>query len=671
MQPIQLHSLPKGYSRVSTSSDDGRDLGFQFRGQTENIDRATKPPYERGTTREAFSRPDTGEGVNADANKDLDQDLYEDDKSRSPTAHDLQTLPRVADTISWRVYTVAFVELCERFSYYGTQILFQNYVQRGLLTPTGAAPNPAGSTDNNPGALGRGQQVATGLSTFFAFWCYVTPLLGAWLADTYLGRYTMIMISIACALLGHFILFIGATPSVLQHPDVALGTFIAGIFVFGLGTGGFKPNISPLIAEQIVTDTLHVRTTKTGDRVIVDPAQTSARIYNWFYLFINIGAFVGQVSMSYAALYVGYYLAFLLPTVLFLLCPLVLAVCKKNYRLHPPQGSVLGPAVKLLVYATKGRWSLNPIRTVRNLREHDFWDRVKPSRIPPAHRPDWMTFDDAWVDEVRRLFKACAVFLWYPLYNVTYIQMSNNLMSQADTMRHKGVPPEIVSNLDPLALIVLIPICDLVIYPALRQSGIRFTPIKKITLGFWAGAAAMVYAAVLQDHIYKNNVCGRYPSEGMPDGSDCPPAGISIWAQTGIYILIAISEILASVTSLEYAFTKAPKNMRSMVQAFALLMTALANVIGEALLSLSTDPLLVWNYASMAVIAFVAGCLFWRSHRHLDEEEDSLNQLPAGRVGVTFHGGDEQRGRRGSDASLDSAASDEGMLEESKRSSRI
>jgi POT family proton-dependent oligopeptide transporter len=86
------------------------------------------------------------------------------------------------------VYTVAFVELCERFSYYGTQILFQNFVQRKLLTPTGAAPNPGGDTDNNPGALGQGQQTATALSTFFSFWCYITPLLGAWLADTYLGR---------------------------------------------------------------------------------------------------------------------------------------------------------------------------------------------------------------------------------------------------------------------------------------------------------------------------------------------------------------------------------------------------------------------------------------------------------------------------------------------------
>ncbi|EXJ83708.1 POT family proton-dependent oligopeptide transporter [Capronia coronata CBS 617.96] len=550
-----------------------------------------------------------------------------------PTEEELKTLPRVADEIPWRVYTVAFVELCERFSYYGTQILFQNFIQRRLLTPTGRAPNPGGDTDNNPGALGQGQQIATSLGTFFSFWCYALPLLGAWMADTYLGRYKTIMISIACAIVGHVILTVSAAPSVLENTHGALIAFIVAIIIFGLGTGGFKPNISPLIAEQIVGEHLRVSTNKRGERVIVDPAQTSARIYNWFYLFINIGALTGQLSMSYAALYVGYYLAFLLPTLMFLLCPIVLIAFKKNYRLTAPQGSVLGPAIKLLWHATKGRWSLNPVRTVKNLRRASFWDDVKPSHIPPSRRPEWMTFDDAWVDEMRRGFKACSVFLWYPLYWIASNQINNNLTSQADTMRHAGLPPEIVSNMDPLALIILIPICDLGIYPALRRAGIQFTPIKKITLGFWTAAAAMVYASVLQNYIYNHNDCGRYPSAGLPDGTDCPPARISIWAQTGIYVLVAISEILASITSLEYAFTKAPKNMRSMVQAFALFMTAVANAIGEGLIALSTDPLLVWNYASMALITFVAGCLFLVSHRHLDAEEDALNQLPAGQVG--------------------------------------
>jgi len=40
-----------------------------------------------------------------------------------PTEEELHTLRRVADHIPWRVYTLAFVELCERFSYYGTTVV--------------------------------------------------------------------------------------------------------------------------------------------------------------------------------------------------------------------------------------------------------------------------------------------------------------------------------------------------------------------------------------------------------------------------------------------------------------------------------------------------------------------------------------------------------------------
>ena len=583
-----------------------------------------------------------------------------------PSVEDIKTLRRVSAKIPWKVYTIAFVELCERFSYYGTQILclfllslfnqtrltspvVQNFVQRNLLTSTGAAPNPGGDSNNNPGALGQGQQTATGLGTFFSFWCYVTPLIGAWVADTYLGRYKTIMISIAFAIIGHVILTAGAAPAVLEHSNGALAAFIVAIIIFGMGTGGFKPNISPLIAEQIPIEKLRVIKTAKGERVIIDPAVTSARIYNWFYLFINVGALIGQLTMAYAALYIGYWLAFMLPTVMFLACPVVLIVCKKYYRLTPPQGSLLGPAIKLLLRATKGKWSLNPVTTYKNMNNGRFWEDVKPSNMPAASRPKWMTFDDAWVDEVRRGFMACTVFLWYPLYWISYNQINNNLTSQADTMQHQGVPPEIVAQLDPLALIILIPICDIIIYPALRKAGINFTPIKKITLGFICAALAMVWAAVVQNYIYKHNECGSYPSEGLPDGSDCTPATINIWVQSGSYILIAISEILASITSLEYAFTKAPKNMRSMVQAFALFMTAIANAIGEALVPLSTDPLLTWNYGAFAVVSFIAGIGFWFSFKDLDAEEDKLNNLPSGHVGTAAQA--EEVHRRSSIAS--------------------
>jgi POT family proton-dependent oligopeptide transporter len=125
--------------------------------------------------------------------------------------------------------------------------------------------------------------------------------------------------------------------------------------------------------------------------------------------------------------FVGFYLAYTLPTVVFLLCPLVLWFGRNRYNRSPPTGSVLSTALRLWFRAARGRWSLNPIKTYRNMQADDFWENVKPSNIKVEDRPAWMNFDDAWVDELQRGFKACAVFLWIPLYCEYLLNCAPNL----------------------------------------------------------------------------------------------------------------------------------------------------------------------------------------------------------------------------------------------------
>ena len=114
-----------------------------------------------------------------------------------------------------------------------------------------------------------------------------------------------------------------------------------------------------------------------------------------------------------------------------------------------------------------------------------------------------------------------------------------------------------INNLDPFALIIFIPICDLLIYPALRRAGINFSALKKITAGFITGALAMVWAAVVQYYVYKTNPCGHAAATCEDAAGNPLVSPLSVWIQTGSYLLIAFSEIFASITGLEYAFTKA------------------------------------------------------------------------------------------------------------------
>jgi len=67
--------------------------------------------------------------------------------------------------------------------------------------------------------------------------------------------------------------------------------------------------------------------------------------------------------------------------------------------------------------------------------------------------------------------------------------------------------------------------------------------------------------------------------------------------------------------------------MKSTVQAIALFTSAVSSALGQALVGLSEDPLLEWNYGAVAVVAMCGAIGFWFTFRKADKEEDALNAL--------------------------------------------
>jgi POT family proton-dependent oligopeptide transporter len=156
----------------------------------------------------------------------------------------------------------------------------------------------------------------------------------------------------------------------------------------------------------------------------------------------------------------------------------------------------------------------------------------------------------------------------------------------------------------------------------------------------------MISACVTQYYIYKMSPCGNHINALTKKGRKDCSADISVWVQVFPYGLIGLSEVMASITKLEYAYTKAPKNMRSTVQALALLTSAVSSAIGQGLTSLSEDPLLVWNYGTVAVVAFLGGIGFWMTFRKADRDEDKLNNLKASKYGGRSEGDEESVGEK-------------------------
>lgn len=193
-------------------------------------------------------------------------------------------------------------------------------------------------------------------------------------------------------------------------------------------------------------------------------------------------------------------------------------------------------------------------------------------------------------------------------------------------MELNGVPNDLIQNLNPISIVILIPILDRFVYPGLRRVGINFTPLKRMAFGFLFSSLSMIAAAVMQYYIYQKSPCGKYMTYIDDDHPGCT-APINVWAQCLPYVLVGISEIFTNTTSLEYAFSKAPENMKSMVMSVNLFMSAISAALGQAFTPLAGDPHWVWNYGSVAIIAAVGGAAFWLCFRDLDKEEDMWNNL--------------------------------------------
>lgn len=136
---------------------------------------------------------------------------------------------------------------------------------------------------------------------------------------------------------------------------------------------------------------------KSGETVLVDPETTIQRITLIFFAFTNVGAFLG-IATSYAEKRVGFWLAYLLPGIVYFLLPIILALtCKRTIR-HPPNGSELTNAFRIVTTAVR--------RNNGKLWVKDFWEKAKPFMLANEGVTTWkggpIPWNDKLVDDVRR-----------------------------------------------------------------------------------------------------------------------------------------------------------------------------------------------------------------------------------------------------------------------------
>jgi POT family proton-dependent oligopeptide transporter len=205
-----------------------------------------------------------------------------------------------------------------------------------------------------------------------------------------------------------------------------------------------------------------------------------------------------------------------------------------------------------------------------------------------------------------------SVFAVVSVFWALFDQHSSSWIAQAREMdrsftlfgRSIELLPEQISAANPALVMLLVPFMGYVVYPGVRKLlGREFTPLSRMTVGMLLAAFSFVIVALAQQRI---------------DAGE----RVHIWVQLLAYLVLTASEVMVSVTGLEFAYTQAPRRMKSLIMGFWLLSVSLGNILVALLSRLEDLPRVrfFWTFAGLMLAAgvlFGVRAAFYRYKRHV------------------------------------------------------
>uniref|UniRef100_A0A8C3K0Z3 Solute carrier family 15 member 1 n=1 Tax=Calidris pygmaea TaxID=425635 RepID=A0A8C3K0Z3_9CHAR len=369
------------------------------------------------------------------------------------------------------IFFIIINEFCERFSYYGMRAVLVLYFKYFL------------QWDDN---------LSTAIYHTFVALCYLTPILGALIADSWLGKFkTIVSLSIVYTI-GQAIMSVSSINDLTDQnrdgsPDnipVHIALSMIGLILIALGTGGIKPCVSAF----------------GGDQFEEDQDKQRSRFFSIFYLSINAGSLLSTIiTPILRAQECGihskqrcYPLAFGVPAALMAISLVVFIVGSRMYKKVKPQGNIMVQVSKCIGFAIKNRF------------------RHRSKEFPKReHWLDWASekYDKRLIAQTKMVLKVLFLYIPLPMFWALFDQQGSRWTLQATTMDGNfgaiQIQPDQMQTVNPILIIIMVPVVDAVIYPLIKKCKINFTPLRKITVGMFLASLAFVAAALVQVQIDK------------------------------------------------------------------------------------------------------------------------------------------------------------------------
>lgn len=441
-------------------------------------------------------------------------------------------------------------EVCERFSYYGMKSILAGYISGEVAR----------------GGLAQSEDKATQIIHLFVFANYFAPLFGAWVSDRFWGRYSTILWISLFYCLGHGVL---AMSDLFGDTSAKLWCLYSGLTLIAFGAGGIKPCVSAFVGDQFPKSQSHLL----------------QKAYSAFYWSINFGSFFSFLLIPRIKDAAGYGWAFGVPGILMAIATAIFYAGTRHYVRVPPLRESRQPGyMAIFMEALRNRKPGRP-----------FWDGARAR------------FGDEAADAAASVGPVLKVFCLIPVFWALFDQSSSTWVLQGFRMQAQDVPTgfqwltgktlgaEQMQSMNPLMVMLLVPLLTLVVYPRLERFT-RVTALRRISFGLSITGFSYVLVAWIQHRL---------------DAGET----MSVLWQTWPYLVLTLGEVLVSISGLEFAYTQAAASMKSTIMSFWMLTVAAGNLLVSLITALGSSdvdasPITVDRFLLYAGMTFVVAVLF-------------------------------------------------------------
>ncbi|CAJ1935196.1 unnamed protein product [Cylindrotheca closterium] len=469
------------------------------------------------------------------------------------------------------VWSILACEAAERFAYFGFRAILVLYFKN---------------------ALQLSETTAIALFAYVASLAYFSPIIGALLADGSWGRYRTIIRFASLYLVGLAILTVGA----FLHSNYKQGgtdssvatelseselfqkraTTFTGLFFVCIGTGGIKPCVSAFGADQVASQSKGNESHDDNTEHAADEGPSSSlevqAFFAYFYFCINLGALTSIFLVPIVKARYGFGFAFLAPTI-FLFFALVAFLSKRKEYVHhvPGQRGSLGSMFwlcGLLLHERIKEWWRSP--------QSDY-QSIQPS---PRTSPPSVEQSNEWtaqqLEDANRTLQILPVLSMLPIFWMLYDQQGSVWTLQASRMHLTfGIEPEQMNVINPVEILLFIPLFDKCIYPSIeRLMGRPFTHLSRMAWGMLFCAISFFVSGVLESVLQAQAEANHDDVDSDSNGNGNGKSNISILWQLPQITLLSIAEILLSVTGYDFCYSNSSSSCKALIMALFLMTTA-------------------------------------------------------------------------------------------------